>query len=173
MSRVSGASSPLVVLAVLAWGDARAATPGDELAQVMLDVQVAVTVPADMAREQRSLGGRAEMLTLADGGDAMTVVVYHASAVGSAPDVASALAIHAEEIARVLGKAERRTTVRRLLGRERPAIAFATTFGGVEREAWVVAATAKGRTVVVTALAVKGGPTAAAMLAIADGIRAP
>lgn len=163
----------LGVLVVLASGRALAATPGDGLAHIVLDAQISVPVPADMTREQRSLEGRAEMLTLADGADVMTVVVYHAGTVGGAPEVANALEVHAEEIERILGKAERRTTLRRLLGRERPAIAFATTLGGVEREAWVVAATAKGRTVVVTALAVKGGPTARAMLAIADGIRAP
>jgi len=150
-----------------------AASPAELTGRVDIGGAVKVPVPLDMAREQRALGERVEMLTLADGGDVLTVVVYRAADGAGVPDVAEALAVHAEELARVLVGGEGRSVKRRLMGKERSAIAIVQAVGGVEREAWVVAAPAKGLTIVVTALGVKGAPTAAVMLAIADGIRAP
>lgn len=57
------------------------------------------------------------------------------------------------------------------MGREAPSVHLAFTRGDVERDAWVVAFESLGRTIVVSALAVRGSPNEAAIVTMLKGIR--
>ncbi len=138
---------------------------------VALDERVSVLVPADMTHEQRSLGARGDMLTLADGSDVMILVVYRKDGADKAPTPTEALEVHVDELERALGPATRQAAKRRVLGRDQAAVTLALTRDGVARDAWVVAFEAGGRTIVVSAVMVRGSPNETAMSSVLKGIR--
>jgi len=138
---------------------------------VAIDDKVSVFVPTDMTREQRSLGARGDMLTLADGSDAMVLVVYRQGGADKAPSAAEALQVHAEELERALGPATRQPARRRVLGRDQDAVLLSLTRDTVPRDAWVVAFEARGRTIVVSAVLVRGSPNELAVASVLKGIR--
>lgn len=148
---------------------AHAVEPDGE--RVTIGERVTVAVPAGMTRDARSLGPRGDMLTLADGNDVMVVVVYRKVGNDRAPRPTDALEVHTAELEAALGAATRRPGTRRVMGREQPTLNLAFTRGGVERDAWVVAFESLGRTVVVSAVTVRGSPNEAIMTTMLKGIR--
>ena len=148
-----------------------ARAPVDGVVRVALGDRLRVPVPVDMSWEQRSLGPLADMLILTEGGDVMVVTAYRPGAAGRAPTPAEALQGHVEALAQVFGPGVRRPLKVRLLGRDQPALALVGTKAGVEREGWVVAAEAQGRTVVAVLAVAAGSPNRASMFSIMQGIR--
>lgn len=136
-----------------------------------LDTQVRVPVPAGMTHERRSLGARADLMTLTDGGDVLVVVVYRASALGAPPTAAEALETHVAELASALGDGARRASqVKRLCGRERRGVRLDAELAGVARTAWVGAAEVKGRTIVASAVWSSGSANEALLERVTSGI---
>lgn len=160
---MSRARLAVLLVVLLCAASARAADEGGA-AEVVLDQRLRVPVPAGMTHEQRSLGPRGEMLTLAGNGDAMVITVYRKGVDDDVPSPGDALAAHADELARALGAPVRKAGKRRALGRSQPSVEL--TAGATS--GWVVAFDARGRTVVVSA--VWASDSADALAAILDGI---
>ncbi len=139
--------------------------------RIAVGERVTLAVPADMTRDTRPLGPRGDMLTLADGNDVMVVVVYRKVGNERAPRPGDALEVHTAELEAALGTAARRPGTQRVMGREQPSIHLAFTRGEVERDAWVVAFESLGRTIVVSAVTVRGSPNEATMANMLKGMR--
>ena len=167
---MSGPFRWLAVLMCVALSSAAQAVEPDGQ-RVTIGERVTLAVPSDMTRDARSLGPRGDMLTVADGSDVMVVVVYRKVGNDRAPRPAEALEVHAAELETALGPASRRSGTRRVMGREAPSVHLAFTRGDVERDAWVVAFESLGRTIVVSALTVRGSPNEATMVTMLKGIR--
>ena len=151
-------------------GEPRTKVPA-ALELIPLDAQVRIPVPAEMAHERRSLGARADLMTLSEGGDVLVVVVYRSSGQGAPPTAAEALETHAAELAQALGAGARATPqTQKLCGRERRGLRLEVEVGGRVRTGWVGAAEVKGRTIVASALWVAGSPNVALLERVAAGI---
>jgi len=161
----------LLVLALSVLPSASHAVEPDPGALVAIDDQVSVLCPADMAREQRSLGTRGDMLTLSDGNDVLAVVVYRRDGADKPPPPAEALRVHVDELERALGPATRAPSKRRVLGRDQNALTLTLTREGVARDAWVVATESRGMTIVVSAVLIQGSPNEAAFASVLKGIK--
>jgi glycine/D-amino acid oxidase-like deaminating enzyme len=80
------------------------------------------------------------------------------------------LSAHADELGRALASATRSAGKRRLLGRDRAAVWFSQRGKEAERDAWVVAVEARGKTIVASAVVVAGSPNDAVMTAMLKGL---
>lgn len=164
----------LLVGAALLASNARAGEPrgkGEVLGLVPLDTQVRVPVPAAMTHERRSLGARADLMTLSDGADVLVVVVYRSSGQGAPPSAAEALEAHVAELAQSLGAGVRTMPQnQRLCGRERRGVRLEVEVGGRVRAGWIGAAELKGRTIVTSALWDAGSANVALLERVAAGI---
>lgn len=162
---------PALLLLVALADPSSAAVEPDSSVVIAIDDHVSVPVPADMSREQRSLGVRGDMLTLADGNDVVVVVVYRRDGADKPPTSGEALRVHVEELDRTFGPATRLPSKRRVLGRDQSAMSLALSRDGVERDAWVVAFEARGMTIVVSSVMVRGSPNEAVLASVLKGIR--
>lgn len=159
----------LLVLVMTSPGGAKGPEPSDETV-VTIGAGTSLRVPKGMTLEPRAFGARGDALTLIDGNEIMVITVYRRDGRERPPDPETALRAHAAELEEALRPASRRPVELTILGRERLAVEFDKPASDAGRRAWVVAFELRRRTVVASAMVVRGSPNESLMGRILDGL---